>query len=91
VNPTTAKFNTYQQFKNRIEDFFGQLSAEVYKHDWRADNIDQLIGRIKRCLKKWTLKLYNAIKHSSGENFNNAQTMGLIVLLTSLDIYSIMY
>ena len=23
-----------------IEDFFGQLSAEVYKHDWRADNID---------------------------------------------------
>jgi hypothetical protein len=39
-----------------IEDFFGQLSAEVYKHDWRAKNINQLIGRIKRCIKKMDFK-----------------------------------
>ena len=39
-----------------IEDFFGVLSSLVYKNNWRATNCKQLIGRIKRCIRKVDMK-----------------------------------
>lgn len=44
-----------------IEDFFGQLSALVYKNNWRAENCKQLISRIKRCIEQMNLE---AVKRS---------------------------
>ena len=35
-----------------IEDFFGYLCQLVYAKGWAAQNTNQLINRIKRCLKK---------------------------------------
>lgn len=35
-----------------VEDFFGQLSALVYQHGWKANSIKQLKTRIKKCLKE---------------------------------------
>ena len=34
-----------------IEHFWGILKAEVYKHNWRANDLDQLKNRIKYCLR----------------------------------------
>ena len=35
-----------------IEDFWGDLKREVYKKNWRAKNVEQLIRRIRYCLRK---------------------------------------
>lgn len=39
-----------------IEDFFGYLSSMVYKNNWRAKNLKQLINRIKRCIRHVDIK-----------------------------------
>lgn len=35
-----------------IEDFWGMLKQEVYRHNWKADDIEQLKRRIQSCLRK---------------------------------------
>lgn len=35
-----------------IEDFFGSLSALVYKNNWRAKDTKQLTTRIRNCIRK---------------------------------------
>jgi len=35
-----------------IEDFWGIIKGEVYKNNWKAENLNQLQNRIKFCLKK---------------------------------------
>jgi hypothetical protein len=35
-----------------VEDFWSILKGLVYEKNWKAENLDQLKGRIQRCLKK---------------------------------------
>ena len=41
----------------QIEDFWSILKGEVYKNNWKADNVAQLKERIKYCVKKVDLNL----------------------------------
>ena len=40
-----------------IEDFRGNLKKEVYKEDWKDNNLAELKNRIVRCLGKIDLKV----------------------------------
>ena len=43
-----------------IEDFFGYLDQLVYDKGWTAKNTDQLIRRVKSCLKKVDMDVVRA-------------------------------
>ena len=40
-----------------IEDFWSILKGEVYKNNWKDDNIAEPKERIKYCVKKFELNL----------------------------------
>ena len=66
-----------------IEDFRAILRGAVYKGGWQAKNIDQLISRIRRCLKNIQTNEQSTIQRLFGsisKRLDKVRRYGLIEL-----------
>lgn len=61
-----------------IEDFWALLKSQVYANGWRAQNIPQLITRIKYCLKKIDRSAVRALADSTKKRIDAVRRNGVI-------------
>lgn len=61
-----------------IEDFWGILKSAVYKKGWKAENTDQLIARIKYCLKKIDHSVVHQLALSTKTRIDHVRRHGVI-------------
>ena len=60
-----------------IEDFWGLLKRKVYENDWSAENIDQLIARIKWALTKIDTKTFQRLGEAVSRRLYTVAKCGL--------------
>lgn len=60
-----------------IEDFWGLLKQEVYRHGWRADSIDQLKRRIQFCLRKLDPSVVQNMMSQVQQRLSRARRLGV--------------
>ncbi len=60
-----------------IENFWSILKGEVYKNNWKADNLDQLKLRIKYCLNKVDLVLIQRLCNGIYSRLDHIRRNGL--------------
>lgn len=61
-----------------IEDFWAYLKQLVYKDGWGAKNIDQLINRIRYCLKKIDHSVVQKLAASTLKRIDSVRRFGVI-------------
>lgn len=61
-----------------IEDFWACLKALVYKNGWKAENCNQLITRIKYCLKKVDERVVQRLAVSTKMRIDRVRRKGVI-------------
>ena len=59
-----------------IEDFWGMLKTIVYKHNWKADNLEQLKGRFKRSITKVDNEAVRCMMSTVKRNVRKAREQG---------------
>lgn len=61
-----------------IEDFWAYLKAQVYSKGWAAKNLDQLIARIKYCLKNIDKNFVQALCGRTMKRIDHVRRHGVI-------------
>jgi len=61
-----------------IEDFWSLLKKDVYAKGWKAKNTDQLITRIKYCLKKIDKNVVQQLAMSTKKRIDHVRRHGVI-------------
>lgn len=61
-----------------IEDFWGVLKTNVYRKGWEAKTTDQLINRIKYCLKKIDFRVVQKLTSDTLKRIDNVRRKGLV-------------
>ena len=63
-----------------IEDFWSILKGKVYKNNWQAKDLPQLITRIKKCLREIDPKLVQALAKSTQSRLDKIRRNNIIEL-----------
>jgi hypothetical protein len=61
-----------------IEDFWALLKGAVYAKGWSAKNTDQLITRIKYCLKKMNKDVVQRLAFSTKKRIDRVRRYGVV-------------
>ena len=61
-----------------IEDFWGILKGKVYENNWQAKDLDQLIIRLRKCLKEIDFELVNDLFRSTLTRIGRVRLNALI-------------
>ena len=61
-----------------IENFWRILKGDVYKNNWKAENLEKLQCRIKYCLKKIDLVTVQNLANSTPKKLDSVRRYGLI-------------
>ena len=61
-----------------IENFWSILKGDVYKNNWKAENLEKLQCRIKYCLKKIDLVTVQNLANSTPKKLDSVRRYGLI-------------
>ena len=63
-----------------IEQFWGCLKEKVYENNWEAKDREELIRRIKRCIKKFDMQTIVNMFNSLKTKIHQANEQGLTSL-----------
>lgn len=61
-----------------IEDFWAYLKRTVYAKAWQAKNTDQLINRIKYCLKKLNPIVVHELALATKRRIDRVRRVGVV-------------
>ena len=79
INVVTKEFNPPSTPQLRpIEDFWGILKSDVYRHGWVASNHEQLKRRIQYCLDKMDLEVVCNMMNSVKQKLRKAKDFGVL-------------